>query len=121
MEAFNALLNQNNESIWFEGYYILLNLLEPLIPHICYELSSKYFDLQNLRKLEFDESALLSDTIEIAITINGKKRTSIEIDSNATKDSVLNLARIKASKWLCDKTIIKEIVVPKKLVNFVIK
>ncbi|MCG3715660.1 leucine--tRNA ligase, partial [Aliarcobacter butzleri] len=47
MEALNALQTQKNDSIWAEGYYILTNILEPIIPHACWELSKKLFDLKN--------------------------------------------------------------------------
>lgn len=121
MEAFNALNAQDNADVWYEGYYILLNLLEPIIPYVCYELSQKYFDLENFRVIEVDSNALKSDKITMAITINGKKRGEIQILSNATKDEILCLAKNEAKRWLENKAIIKEIVVPNKLVNFVIK
>ena len=71
--------------------------------------------------LRVDHSALQSDTINIAITINGKKRTELEVANNLSKEEVLNLAKDRVQKWLDQKEIIKEIVVPNKLVNFVIK
>jgi leucyl-tRNA synthetase len=61
------------------------------------------------------------DSIVLAITINGKKRTEIEVSPTASNDEVLALAKEKSKKWLENTTIIKEIVVPNKLVNFVIK
>lgn len=121
MEAFNALNNQSNPSIWYEGYYILLNILEPITPHICSELSDEYFQLENFRHIDVDLNALKDDIIKMAITINGKKRLEIEIDSNLTKDEILKYAREASSKWLSNNKIIKEIVVPGKLINFVIK
>ena len=121
MEAFNAIYAQDNENIWFEGYYILLNILEPIIPHICFELSEYLFGLENLRTIKIDESALYCDTINIAITINGKRRAEIEIANNLSKDEILNLSKNRVQKWLSGKEIIKEIIVPNKLVNFVIK
>ena len=121
MEAFNAIYAQDNENIWFEGYYILLNILEPIIPHICFELSEYLFGLENLRTIKIDESALYCDTINIAITINGKRRAEMEIANNLSKDEILNLSKNRVQKWLSGKEIIKEIIVPNKLVNFVIK
>lgn len=121
MEAFNALYAQDNEDVWFEGYYILLNILEPIIPHASFELSENLFGLKNLTTLKVDESALYCDTINIAITINGKKRAEVEIANNLSKDEILIIAKDRVQKWLNGKEIIKEIVVPNKLVNFVIK
>ena len=121
MEALNALQTQENEHIWFEGYYILLNILEPIIPHICYELSQKLFNCENLRKIEIDSTALKSDSITIAVSVNGKRRGEITISVESSKDKMLNEAKNAVSKWLENKQIIKEIVVPNKLINFVIK
>ena len=47
MEALNALSIQQNEVIWAEGYYILTNILEPIIPHASWELSKRLFELKN--------------------------------------------------------------------------
>lgn len=121
MEALNALQTQENEHIWFEGYYILLNILEPIIPHICYELSQKLFNCENLRKIEIDSTALQSDSVTIAVSVNGKRRGEITISVESSKDEMLNEAKNAVYKWLENKQIIKEIVVPNKLINFVIK
>lgn len=121
MEALNALQTQENEHIWFEGYYILLNILEPIIPHICYELSQKLFNCENLRKIEIDSTALKSDSITIAVSVNGKRRGEITISVESSKDEMLKEAKNAVAKWLENKQIIKEIVVPNKLINFVIK
>lgn len=121
MEALNALQTQENEHIWFEGYYILLNILEPIIPHICYELSQKLFNCENLRKIEIDSTALKSDSVTIAVSVNGKRRGEITISVESSKDEMLNEAKNAVYKWLENKQIIKEIVVPNKLINFVIK
>ncbi len=121
MEAMNALNLQENRDVWTEGYFILTNILEPIIPHISWEISDKLFGLKNFCKLSFINEVFEEDSMIIAITINGKKRSQIEIDANMQKDDILNLAKIDAKKWLEDKIIIKEIFVPKKLINFVIR
>ena len=120
MEAFNALNEQENIQVWIEGYFILLNILEPIVPHIACELSEKYFARNNFAPIALDVNALASDTVLIAITINGKKRAEIEVPSDIQKDELLTLAKQSATKWL-NGEIIKEIIVPKKLVNFVLK
>lgn len=120
MEALNALSDQDNAKVWSEGYFILLNLLEPIIPHVCYELSNELFNLKNFTHIPLDESALQSDSIVIVVSVNGKKRADIEVQSNASKDLILSLAKESVSKWL-EGEIAKEIYVPSKLVNFVLK
>ena len=121
MEAMNALNEQKNIDIWIEGYMILLNILEPIIPHICWELSDKYFNRANFIDFKIDKEALKEDSITLAITINGKKRTEIEVEIDTTKEKILTLAKEKSLKWIEGKTLIKEIYVPNKLVNLVVK
>lgn len=122
MEALNALSSIDNADIWSEGYFVLSNILEPIIPHTCWELSQNIFGLTNMNKeIVIPECVLQSDTITLAVTINGKKRVEIEVPSEASSEEVLAIAKSKAAKWLENATIIKEIVVPKRIVNIVIK
>lgn len=122
MEALNALQVQKNESVWAEGYYILTNILEPIIPHACWELSNSLFNLENFDgKLEVKEEVFKLESIILAVTVNGKKRCEIEVTPNASKEEVLAQAKVAAAKWLGENELLKEIVVPNKLVNFVIK
>ncbi|AXX94230.1 leucine--tRNA ligase [Arcobacter ellisii] len=122
MEALNALQVQKNESVWAEGYYILTNILEPIIPHACWELSNSLFNLENFDgKLEVKEEVFKLESIILAVTVNGKKRCEIEVTPNASKEEILAQAKVAAAKWLGENELLKEIVVPNKLVNFVIK
>lgn len=122
MEAMNALQSQNNEAVWAEGYYILTNILEPVIPHACWDLANGLFQRENFNNsLEVKEEVFALDSIALAVTINGKKRAEIEVSPDASKEDILAQAKEVASKWLEGKDIIKEIVVPNKLVNLVIK
>ena len=50
-----------------------------------------------------------------------KRRCEIEVEIDESKENIIILAKQTANKWLEDKELIKEIVVPKKLVNFVVK
>jgi leucyl-tRNA synthetase len=121
MEAMNALNSQSNIDVWSEGYWILTSIMEPVIPHTCWEISDKYFSLNNLSKQEVLEEVFVEDSLTLGISINGKRRGEVEVDVNATKEEILIAAKKIVAKWLEDKTILKEIVVPKKLVNLVIK
>jgi leucyl-tRNA synthetase len=124
MEALNALNKQDDPIIFAEGYYILTNILEPIIPHTCWELSSSLFDLSNFdTTLEIKEEVFVQNSITIIININGKKRGDIEVSANSSKEEVLQLVKETdvAKKWCDGKEIIKEIVVPNKLVNLVVK
>ncbi|QKF58583.1 leucine--tRNA ligase [Aliarcobacter lanthieri] len=122
MEALNALQTQKNELVWAEAYYILTNILEPVIPHTCWEISNKHFALKNFEKsLEVKKEVFEKDSIVLAVTVNGKKRCEIEVSPTAEKEEILILAKKNASKWIGEAQILKEIVVPNKLVNIVIK
>jgi leucyl-tRNA synthetase len=122
MEAMNALQAQKNEAVWTEGYYILTNILEPVIPHACWELSDILFKKENFQdEISVKEEVFALDSIVLAITINGKKRAEIEVSPHATKDEILAMAKETSAKWIEGKELIKEIVVPNKLVNLVVK
>lgn len=121
MEALNALNSQNNQDVLTEGFWIILNLLEPIVPHIANELSNELFNRKNFSKIEILDEVFVKDTLNLAVTINGKRRAEIEVDKNLSQDEIISLAKEKAAKWLENKTIIKEIYVKEKLVNLVIK
>jgi len=121
MEAMNALNTQSNSDVWSEGYWILSSIMEPVIPHTCWEISDEYFSLNNLAPQKILEEVFVEDSITLGVSINGKRRTEIEISPDETKENIIAMAKDKAQKWIGDKEIVKEIVVPKKLVNIVIK
>ena len=121
MEALNALNTQSNKDVFTEGYFVILNLLEPIVPHICAELSEKLFKRQNFGELRVCEEVFESDTIKLAVTINGKKRAEFEADAGLSEGKILSLAKQNCAKWLEGKSIVKEIYVKNKLVNLVIK
>ncbi|MFC3848005.1 leucine--tRNA ligase [Helicobacter baculiformis] len=120
MEALNALEKTSNPALWSEAYYILTHILEPIIPHVCSEIANRLFKCQNFKPQEVDKTALEQESIEIAITINGKKRASMVVAKDLDRDALLAQAKVEAHKWLENQEIRKEVVVPAKLVNFVI-
>ncbi len=121
MEAMNALNAQKNADVWSEGYWILSAIMEPVIPHTCWEISQKYFNLKNLAPQESVEEVFVEDSLSLGVSINGKKRGEIEVPADASKDEILATAKESVAKWLEGKELVKEIIVPKKLVNFVVK
>lgn len=121
MEALNALSAQKNPLVWSEGYYLLLHILEPIIPHICWELSESLFDLRNFEQIPVPAEVFEEESITLAVTINGKKREEIAVDPAASKEEILSQAKEVCAKWIEGKTIVKEIYVPNKLVNLVVK
>nr|WP_314882691.1 leucine--tRNA ligase [uncultured Campylobacter sp.] len=121
MEALNALNAQSNKDVFTEGYFVILNLLEPIVPHICAELSERLFKRRNFGELRVCEEVFESDTIKLAVTINGKKRAEFEAGASLSEGEILSLAKQNCAKWLEGKSIVKEIYVKNKLVNLVIK
>jgi leucyl-tRNA synthetase len=67
------------------------------------------------------DEIFIEDSMTLVLTLNGKKRDQVEVLKNISKDEVLTLAKIKLEKWIMGKEIIKEIYVPNRLVNIVIK
>ncbi len=122
METLNAYEKIDNNLLLLEFFYVALNILEPFMPHLVWELSNNLFKLKNLTDFYVDSKALETDQITYAVTINGKIRAQISVlVDNNNKDYVLRLAKNEAAKWIEGKTIVKEIFVPNKIVNIVIK
>jgi len=121
MEALNALSEQNDSDVWTEGYFILLNLLEPVIPHTCWELSEDLFTCKNFTTIALKEEVFVSDSMILAVTVNGKKRAEIEVSTSISQEEALKCGKESAAKWLEGMTLLKEIYVPNKLINLVVK
>ncbi|MFT7860108.1 MAG: leucine--tRNA ligase [Sulfurimonas sp.] len=121
MEAMNALNAQDNADVWTEAYWIFASVLEPVIPHTCWEISEKFFGLKNLSKQTILEEVFVEDSITLGVSVNGKNRGEIEVAKDASKEDMIAAAKEVVAKWTQGKDIVKEIVVPNKLVNIVVK
>ena len=104
----------------------LIILLNPFAPHITEELwvLNGYEGMLNETKWpEFDESKCVNSTVEIAIQVNGKIRARINIDANISADDAITIAKGEAAVAadIEGKTIVKELYIPKRLVNIVVK
>ncbi|MEB2799209.1 leucine--tRNA ligase [Campylobacter upsaliensis] len=121
MEALNAIGVCKNQALEREAFFIILNILEPIIPHICFELSEKLFHFENFKKLELKSEVFVKDSLNLGVSVNGKKRAEIEVSASLKQDEIIQLAKEKVAKWLEGKSVIKEIYVPNSLVNLVVK
>jgi len=122
MEALNALDKQDDGAVWSEGMYVMLNLLEPIIPHIANELSQELFERENLSAvLVVKEEVFVQESILYMVMIGGKKRAEVEVEASASQAEILEAAKYAGAKWLEGMQIVKEIVVPNKLVNLAVK
>ena len=104
----------------------LAKILSPFAPHIAEEVYSLVGGegLVSLAKWpEYDESKCDDDVLEMPVQINGKVRSLIKVSKNAAKDEILAIAKAddKVAAAIDQKTVIKEIVVPGKIINIVIK
>ncbi len=104
----------------------LIILLAPFVPHVTEEMWEHLGyegSVHDQSWPEYDESALVKDTIEIVIQINGKIKEKIDIPGDATREDMEKIAvendRIKALTE--GKNIVKIIAVPNKLINIVVK
>lgn len=127
-ELFNAAIASDKTlSISINNAFTtILKLLNPFIPHITEEIWEKIGNKDILAETvwpKFDESKIDNSTQKLAIQVNGKLRGTIEIDSNASKDEIESMAKEHdvVSKYLENITIMKTIIVPGKIVNFVVK
>jgi len=121
MEALNALNAQTNAVVWTEGYWVILSILEPITPHVAWELSQTLFTCKNMGEITIDERVFEEENLTIAVTVNGKRRGEIQVPLDASKEAILFAGKEVAHKWLKETTLIKEIYVPGKLVNLVVK
>ena len=121
MEAMNALNLQTNLDVWTEAYWILCSIMEPVIPHAAWDISSRYFSLNNLTKQVVLDEVFVEDSVTLGVSVNGKNRGEIEVAIDESKENIIALAKEKVAKYIEAKEIVKEIVVPKKLVNIVVK
>ena len=71
----------------------------------------------------YDESKLNKNTINIAIQVNGKLRATLEIGQDTSKEEIIELCKNNenVSKFISEKEIVREIYVPNKIVNIVIR
>jgi len=100
-------------------------MLQPITPHICHALWQALRggdDLLAQRWPAVDEAARVKDQIKLVVQVNGKLRGSITVAAAATQDDILAAAAADANvaRFLDGMTVRKRIVVPGKLVNFVV-
>lgn len=123
--AMMALINDfyKKNLVTKDEYRTLLVLLNPVAPHITEELWERCrFEGRIYQQTwpEFDEAKTVEDTVEIAVQINGKMRGTIQVAKDISKEEALELGK----KSVADKIngeIRKEIYVPGRIINLVVK
>ncbi|HEY0199305.1 MAG TPA: leucine--tRNA ligase [Rhodanobacter sp.] len=130
MELLNALNKFGDQSdqgraVRHEALEAMVLLLNPVVPHISHALwqvlGHAETVLEDQRWPQADPSAMVRDTLTLAVQVNGKLRATIDIAANASKDEaeVLALAQPQVAHFLQGLSVRKVIVVPGKIVNIV--
>lgn len=131
MELVNGLvkydqLNDKNVKLMRDTASDLIGLLAPLAPHFAEELNENIGNKKSIFNMpypKYDESALVKDSYELAVQVNSKVRSKIEVpydsDDKAIAEIAMNNDAIKP--FIDGKTVVKTIVIPKRLVNIVVK
>ncbi|MBA2667093.1 MAG: leucine--tRNA ligase [Trueperaceae bacterium] len=115
-----------SSEVWREACDTIVTLLAPIAPHIAEELWHRLGHTTSVhleRWPEPDRAALVRDTVTYAVQVNGKLRGEIELGAEAPKDDVLRAAKAvpNVARYVEGGSIVREIVVPGKLVNLVVK
>ena len=105
---------------------IYIKLLSPFAPHLCeeiHELLGGTGFLATASWPAYDEEKTKDATIEIGVQVNGKVRATVSLPADCEKDAALSLAKEEPAvqKYLEGKSLVKEIYVPGKILNFVVK
>lgn len=127
MKLSNALADASckDSPIYAEGIATLILLLSPFAPHIADELWQAIGNADSVHTQtwpKFDPAALVADEVTLVIQIMGKTRGTIQVPAQADKQELEQYARDSdvAQRYIEGKEIKKVIVVPGKLVNFVV-
>ena len=128
MKMVNALGQAKTDSdpVFAEGIDLLLRLLAPIAPHITHELWNMLGREQAILDAAWpqaDAGAMVRDTVELVVQVNGKVRGKVSVAADAAKDVVEQaaLADENVQRFIEGKNVVKVIVVPGRLVNIVAK
>ncbi|GHB94630.1 leucine--tRNA ligase [Cerasicoccus arenae] len=110
----------------FASAKAFLQLLAPLAPHITEEIWERLGEAPSIANAPWpkhDESKLVKDTVKLMVQINGKLRGELEVAKDTAQPDILTAAKAldKVAPQLEGKTIVKEIYVPGRIVNLVVK
>lgn len=134
MELVNAIYSYKEKidrkdysnEVLVEAVDTLITVLAPFAPHLAEELwhtTGHKGSVHDQSWPVYDEEALVKDEVEIAVQVNGKVRDRVNVSTNATKEEIEKtvFSLDKISKEIDGKKVVKTIVIPKRLVNIVVK
>ena len=123
-----GLLNEiyENGSLTQDQLITFIKTLCPFAPHLCEEMwetlgGEGFCSLASWPT--YDEAKTVDQTVELPIQINGKVRGKVELPLNADRDTALAIAKAvpAVAAFIEGKTLVKEIVVPNKIINIVVR
>ena len=126
MVLVNELYKTEGDDMSREVWENLILLISPYVPHLAEELWQRAGHNESLFRApwpKYEAKYTIDDTVGIIISVNGKVRSKVDAPRDISKEDLLAMVRAdeKTQKFLEGKTVIKEIVVPGKLVNFAVK
>jgi leucyl-tRNA synthetase len=122
----NGSLNETDAAIASESFDALIKMLAPFVPHMAEELWESFGHHESLAKTNWPEFSIdlaREDEIEVAVQVNGKLRSRLFVSADTTDDQLREyaLSDEKVRAAAAGKDVAKVIVVPRKLVNVVVK
>ena len=126
MESTNKLMDvaKKEGSLSKSTLETLTVMLAPFAPHIAEEMWHELGHENTVFEAgwpEADESKLVQDSVEIALQIGGKLRGKMQVAINASKEEAIAQAKEALASRLEGKTVVKEIYVPGKIINLIVK
>ena len=131
MELMNKLTKASLESgqdraVMAEALSAVVRMLYPITPHICFELWKALGNESNIDTAEWvkaDEAAMVEDEKLIVVQVNGKVRGKVTVPATSSEEEIKAAAKAdpNVAKFLDGKEILKEIYIPLKMLNFVVK
>ena len=131
MELMNKLTKASLESdqdraVMAEALSAVVRMLYPITPHICFELWQVLGNESNIDTTEWvkaDEAAMVEDEKLIVVQVNGKVRGKVTVPATSSEEEIKAAAKAdpNVAKFLDGKEILKEIYIPLKMLNFVVK
>ena len=124
ISAMMEFINEFGGKMPRPAYEVLIQMLNPFAPHMTEEIWERLGHKEMLVFQpwpSYDASKLVKTSMTIVASVNGKRAADFQIGVDATNDEIVAAAKVAATRKLDGVEIVKTIVVPNKLVNFVIK
>ena len=124
ISAMMEFINEFGGKMPRPAYEVLIQMLNPFAPHMTEEIWERLGHKEMLVFQpwpSYDASKLVKTSMTIVASVNGKRAADFQIGVDATNDEIVAAAKVAATRKLDGVEIVKIIVVPNKLVNFVIK